>query len=137
MDDFNQQEDTLLDSALNKLAISPLPPDFTHQVMAAVHLANTRSTQNNAAVPVRFRLQFLDVALALFWSLALAVVWIFVLWLTGILPVNWLPQAQSNFSLLDQLSPANPTLLLTGIILLLLEMSLLGLIGLNLLGERP
>lgn len=137
MDDFNQQEDTLLDSALNKLTIAPLPHNFTNQVMAAVHSANAQTTQNNAAAPVRFRLQFLDVALALFWSLALAVVWIFVLWLTGVLPINWLPQMQTSFSIIDQLTMTNPALLLTGIILLLLEMSLLGLIGLNLLGERP
>ena len=160
MDEFNQQHDALLDSALNELAITPLPPDFTNQVMANIHPAkcrrsvdrvpktsanlgkprpNAHSAHRHAvpSTPIRFRLQFLDIALALFWSLALAVIWIITLWWTGLLRLDWLPQAQPSFSFVEQLSLINPSFLLAGIILLLLEMSLLGLVGMNLLGERP
>jgi hypothetical protein len=139
MDEFNQQQNALLDSALNELAIAPLPPDFTNQVIANIHAANAHSTQREAvpAAPIRFRLQFLDIALALFWSLTLAVIWMITLWWAGLLRLDWLPQAQPSISFVEQLSLTNPSLLLAGIILLLLEMSLLGLVGLNLLGERP
>jgi hypothetical protein len=139
MDEFNQQQNTLLDSALNDLAIAPLPPDFTNQVMANIHALTVHSAQREAvpAAPIRFRLQFLDIALALFWSLALAVIWMITLWWTGLLRLDWLPQAQPNFSFVEQLPLINPSLLLAGIILLLLEMSLLGLVAVNLLGDRP
>ena len=72
----------------------------------------------------------------MFWSLTLAVVWIFVLWWTGVLRLDWLPQLQSSYSFIDQLAMTNPAYLLGGIILLLLEISVLGLVGMNLLGER-
>ena len=133
MDEFNQQQDHLLDSALNELPLAPLPSDFTRQVMAVVQPA---SQEVVTAVPIRFRLQFLDIALAMFWSLALVFIWLATLWWTGLLRFDWLPQVQASFSFVEQLSPANPSFLLGGIILLLLEMCLLCLVGVNLLGER-
>ena len=139
MDEFNKLQDALLDSALNKLPITPPPPDFTAQVMANIHSLNGRSaqTQTVPTTPIQFRLQFLDIALALFWSLTLIGIWITLLWWTGLLQPDWLPQMQAGFSLVDQLPLTNSSLLLAGIFLLLLEMSLLGLVGVNLLGERP
>ena len=137
MDEFNEQQDALMDNALYKLAIVPLPPDFTRQVMANVQALQRHTNQRSASAPIRFRLQFLDIALALFWSSLIAVVWVFVLWLTGNLPFDSLLQIQQSFSIIEQLSLINPAVLLGGIILLLLEISLLGLIGVNLLGERP
>lgn len=134
MDEFNQQQDALLESALNELPLVPLPPDFTRQIMAAVYAAQSEAVP---ATPIRFRLQFLDIALALFWSLALVFIWLTTLWWTGILHIDWLPEAQINVSLLNQLSLAYPTLLIGGIMLLLLEMCLLGLVGVNLFGEHP
>ena len=139
MDEFNQLQDALLDGALNELSITPPPPDFTAQVMANIHSLNGRSaqTQTVPTTPIQFRLQFLDIALALFWSLTLIVIWITSLWWTGLLQPDWLPQMQAGFSLVDQLPLTNSSFLLVGIFLLLLEMSLLGLVGVNLLGERP
>ena len=146
MDESNQQQNALLDSALNEMTIVPLPPDFTNQVIVNIHPAKCRKPRPNAhsayryavpSTPIRFRLQFLDIALALFWSIALTFIWMIALWWTGLLRLDWLPQAQLSFSFVDQLSLTNPSLLLAGIILLLLEMSLLGLVGMNLLGERP
>ncbi|NCF66448.1 MAG: hypothetical protein GWP61_10745 [Chloroflexi bacterium] len=142
MDEFNQQQDVLLDSALNELPIAPLPPDFAHQVMVNVRSTNAYPAQRTAeqiysATPIRFRLQFLDVSLALFWSLALLLVWAIVLWWTGLLRLNWLPQVQPIVSSIDPVAVANPVYLFAGIIIILLEISLLGLVGVNLLGERP
>ncbi len=139
MDESNQRQDALLDSALNELLIAPLPPDFANQVMANIHLADVHSAQRYAvpSTPIRFRLQFLDIALALFWSLVLTFIWMITLWWTGLLRFDWLPQAQISFSFVEQLSLTNPFLLVAGIILLLLEMSVLGLVGVNLLWERP
>lgn len=139
MDEYNQLQDALLDSALNELPVSPLPPGFNAQVMAHIHAPNVPSTPRQAipSTPIHFRLQFLDIALAFFWSLTLIVICIAALWWTGLLQLDWLPQAQTSFSLVDQLGLTNASLLLTGIMLLLLEMCLLGLVGVNLLGERP
>lgn len=133
MDELNRQQDALLGSALNELPLAPLPPEFTTQVMTTIHSAK-REVLSDA--PIRFRLQFLDIALALFWSLVLAFVWTITLWWTGLLRLDWLPEAQASFSFVDQLVVTNPSLLLGGIMLLLLEMCLLGLVGVNLLGER-
>ena len=142
MDEFNQQQDVLLDSALSELPIAPLPPDFAHQVMVNVRSTNAYPAQRTAkqiysATPNRFRLQFLDVSLALFWSLALLLVWAIVLWWTGLLRLDWLPQVQPIVSSIDPVAVANPVYLFAGIIIILLEISLLGLVGVNLLGERP
>ena len=139
MDEFNQQQEALLGGALNELAIAPLPLDFVNQVLANIHSANTftPAAQANSDTPVRFRLQFLDIALALFWSSTLAGLWMIILWWTGLLRLDWLPQAQLNFSLIDQLSNSNPAILIVLTILLLVEISFLGLLGWNLLGERP
>lgn len=139
MDEFNQQHDALLNSALNELPIVPLPPDFTNQVMANLLAQNAQTAQRDAvlAVTIRYRLQFLDVALALFWSLALFFIWMIAFWWTGLIHLDWLPQTPHSFSFVEQVSLANPFLLLAGIIFLVLEMSLLGLLAVNLLGERP
>lgn len=135
MDDFNQQQDTLLDSALNQLPTAPLPPDFTRRVMVQIQSAAvpSRTAESYTAAPIRFRLQFLDVALALFWSLALVAVWAFVLWWTEVLPLNLLPQPQLSFSIVDQLPLTISPLLMLGVILTILELTLLGLVGVNLL----
>jgi hypothetical protein len=142
MDDFSQQQDAQLDSALNQLPIVPLPPDFTDQIMVNIRSATAHSVQrhvvqNISFPPVRYRLQFLDIALALFWSLTLIFTWMIILWWMGILRLEWWPQVQPSFYFIDQLSMANPAYLLAGIIFLLLEMSLLGLVGVSLWGERP
>lgn len=142
MDDFNPQQDTLLDSALNELPMAPLPSGFTTQVMAAIQAEAANPTARTARQTqpyptIRFRLQPLDVALALFWSLVLIVIWLTTLWWTGALTIDWLPPVQANFSLVEKLSFANPGLLLAGVILVILELSVLGLVGFNLLGERP
>lgn len=135
MDDFHQQQESLLNSALNDLPRAPLPPDFIAQVMARVHAV--QAPVPRAAAPIRFRLQFLDIALAGFWSLALGAIWLFVLWWAGLLPLSWLPQVQSALPTIAQPSLANPALLLAGAIIILLELILLGLVGMNVLGERP
>ncbi len=127
MNNFQQEENTLLDNALNQLPLAPLPPGFTRQVMNAIG-------QNAPAV--RFRLHFIDIALALFWAMVLAAVWLIVLWLTGILSPAWLSFESFSFKPGEQLALSNPSLLVGGSLLLLLEVSLLGLIGLNLLGDR-
>jgi len=139
MDEFNQEHDALLDSALNELTIVPLPPDFTNQIMANVHAANAQPAQRYAvpAASIRYRLQFLDIALALFWSLVLVFIWMIALWWTGLIRLDWLPQVQHSFSFVEQLSLTNSSFLLVGIIVLLLEMCLLGLVAVNLFGERP
>lgn len=134
MDEFNPRQDTLLDRSLNELPFAPLPADFTRDVMAAVQAAQREAAP---ATPTRFRLQFLDIALAVFWSVVLAFIWAFTLWWTGVLHFKWLPAVQASFSLFDPLSAANPALLLGGIMLLLLELCLLVLVGVNLWGERP
>ncbi len=138
MDEFNQQ-DALLDKALGNLPIAPLPPDFVNQVMATIETVDVAQSQsvNRSPSPIRFRLQFLDIVLALFWSAILAAVWLIILWWTGIMQLNWLPPIQSTFNFGEHLATLNPSLLIGGTLLFLLELSLLGLIGLNLLGERP
>ena len=134
MDEFNHRQDALLDHALDELPLAPLPADFTRDVMAAVQAAQREAA---ATAPIRFRLQFLDIALAVFWSAVLVFIWAFTLWWTGVLHLEWLPAAQAGFSLFDPLSAGNPALLLVGIMLLLLELCLLVLVGANLWGERP
>jgi len=131
MDEFDQQQDALLDSALDELPLEPLPSDFTRRVMAGVHAVQREAMP---AASIRFRLQFLDIALALFCSLALILIWLATLWWTGLLSLEWLPQAQAGLFLVEQLSLANASLLFSGIILLILEMSLLGLVGVSLFG---
>ena len=131
MDEFDQQQDALLDSALDELPLEPLPSDFTRRVMAGVHAVQREAMP---AASIRFRLQFLDIALALFWSLALIFIWLATLWWTGLLSLEWLPQARADFSLVEQMPLTNASLLFAGIMLLLLEMSLLGLVGVNLFG---
>lgn len=137
MDEFNPHQDSLLNSALNKLPVAPLPPNFVAQVLEHVQAVQTTTRLNLPTPPIRFRLQFLDIALALFCSGILAIIWLIILWGTGNIQFNWLPTMQPNFTFIDQFSMLNPSLLVGGVILFLLEISLLGLVGLNLLGERP
>ena len=137
MNNFNQEQERLLENALNNLPLAPLPSGFTNRVMAAVQTGSRQAVPNGSSTPIRFRLQFLDIALALFWSLALAVIWLFVLWWAGLLQLPGLSPVLPIFPIIEQLSRINPTMLLGGAIIILLEMSLLGLVGLNVLGERP
>ncbi len=133
MDEYNQQ-DALLEKTLNQLPITPMPPDFVNQVMTRL---DTVTAAHQPTTPIRFRLQFLDVVLALFWSATLVFVWLIILWGTGMIQFAWLPSIQPSFAFLEHLSSLNPTILIGGTMLFLLEIGLLGLIGLNLLGERP
>lgn len=127
MNSFDQEQDALLDNALNQLPLAPLPPGFSQQVMIAIA---------QSAPAVRFRLHFIDIVLAMFWALILAIIWLVVLWVSGIINPAWLPFETFSFKFSTQMTPYNPLLLIGGSILLLLEVSFLGLIGLNLLGDR-
>jgi hypothetical protein len=134
MDEFDQRQDSLLNNALNELPLAPLPADFTKQVMRRIHLEQNEA---GSAAPVGFRLHFLDIVLALCWSLILVFIWLTTLWWAGLLRIDWLPEAGADIFFVEQLSLSNPSILLAGIMLLLLEMCVLGLVGLNLLGEQP
>ncbi|MDX1418105.1 MAG: hypothetical protein R3293_28140, partial [Candidatus Promineifilaceae bacterium] len=93
MNEFEQLQDEILAKALDEIPVASLPPGFIANVMANVHPRAPQVSPNGTQRPTRFRLQFLDVALAVFWSLALLTVWGITLWWTGLFSPAWMPSA--------------------------------------------
>ncbi len=83
MEERDYQENWL-DEALQSYPLADLPPGFVQRVMARV------AAQPRTAVP-RFRLQFLDVAVALAWSSLFVLVLVGIFSYTGQIQVEWLP----------------------------------------------
>ena len=77
MDELNQHQNALIDTALDEYPLAPLPPGFINQVMRRV------TALPLTAEPIRFRLQFLDLALSFFWAGILLLGLMLILWLTG------------------------------------------------------
>ena len=85
---MNEQTDTILETALTTVPLAPLPAGF---------MARTLRQLPPRAVPViRFRLEFLDMALPLAIGVFAAAILLVMGWYTGILSLDWFP------------TPANP-----------------------------
>ena len=69
---YSQEQDVVIEEALNRYELAPLPPSFVSQVMAQVEMAAVEFP------PVRFQLDFVDWAIPTF-AAAFTAVLLFIL----------------------------------------------------------
>jgi hypothetical protein len=74
-----EQQEALIEAALNAYPLAPLPAGFVRATMARL------------VPPVRFRLSFLDVALPLVFALLIVTLFGLFVWLRGMLASTGLP----------------------------------------------
>ncbi len=88
---MNEQTDTILETALTTVPLAPLPTGFMARTL--------RQLPPRAIAVIRFRLEFLDMALPLAVGVFVAAILLVIGWYTGILSLDWFP------------APANPLIL--------------------------
>ena len=131
MNELNRRQEALIDTTLGDYPLAPLPLDFAEQVMARIDAAQPAPTA------IRFKLQFLDIALSLFLAIFVSLSLVLGLWLTGILDIVWLPNFQLNLAVTSLLNQGDLAWWRIGGALIVGEFVLAILVCVNLWGDRP
>ena len=126
---MNEQTDVLLDTALTTVPLAPLPDGF---------MARTLRRLPPRAVPViRFRLDFLDVALPVGIAVFAAAILLVIGWSTGILALDWFPAPATPLTLPSLTSLSLTTWAGIGVLVLAIEatLAMVGVLAYSLWGD--
>ena len=126
---MNEQTEALLDTALTTVPLAPLPDGF---------MARTLQRLPPRAVPaIRFRLDFLDVALPVGIAVFAAAILLVICWSTGILALNWFPAPATPLTLPSLTSLSLTTWAGIGVLVLAIEatLAMVGVLAYSLWGD--
>ncbi len=126
---MNEQTDVLLDTALTTVPLAPLSDGF---------MARTLRRLPPRAVPViRFRLDFLDVALPVGIAVFAAAILLVIGWSTGILALDWFPAPTNPLPLPPLTSLSLTTWAGIGVLVLAIEatLAMVGVLAYSLWGD--
>jgi hypothetical protein len=96
------QNDRRIDAALESYPVYPAPPGFSHRVMEQIRL------ERNLRRAFQFRLDFIDLALPIFFAFFASLGLGILLWLISLVDAHWLVLLQLELRNIFWVLPAFP-----------------------------